>query len=526
MLRTSIHSAVYWVNDIVCGVSLIKQRHGFKIIKSAQSKIANNDLLSSLNSVCNDIDFAKSEFSIFCGDMGNSIVFDLIVPAVSHKDIDSLLDFEIVQRLPVALDSIKRQWRVIKTFDDDGNKKHILRVVVIDLKQWNDKLEIIRQLDFRSDIITSVKLVMDPICDGKDIAIYGLMDKFLWQYNKDNFKRDIVAIDEVTFEFKEKEFRKSVLTNIDSFPTCSNDLERNAFCCALIAAEYSFSSAVEKDKNILTTLPKNLRAKRLVKQKVYAMLLFLLVTAAAILLFLHKDEEVKIVKTKNKESKEVIALRKEVISLQNKNNRMKRLSTRLTSIEKTNTRSLRLTEVLLYLGEKIPKYCWLNGMRQNAGFINFSVTAYSNTENILKDLANIPKVDKKSLRKHGKGDDSVIVSLQLVWFDSKGKGGSVKGAAASRTNKGGAASRGFGGMTEEEKEEARRNRINYDSWSSEEDVKSVFKNPVSRNNVLLNMKEDSEYANGVIDKVKSIDPKIGKGMSKMYKYLKAGGFDD
>ena len=519
MLKTSIHSAVYWVNDIVCGVSLIKQRYGFKIIKSAQSKIVNGDLLSSLDSVCSDIEFNKSEFNIFCGDMGNSIVFDLVIPAISEKDIDSLLDFENVQRLPVSLDSIKRQWRIIKTFDDEGNKKQIVRVVVIDLKHWNEKLDIISQLNYRSDIITSVKLVADPICEGKDIAIYGLMDNFIWQYNKDSFKRDISVTDPVTFEFKEKEFRKSITNNVENCPSCSNDQERNAFCCALIASMYSFSSSVEKDKNILNTLPKNLRAKRLVKQKLYSALLFLLIFAVSLVLYLHKDEEIKIVKTKTKESKEVVALRKEVIALQSKNTTMKRLSTRLGSFGKTNTRNLQLTEVLLYLGRKLPKYCWLNDLRQNGGYLDFSVTAYSNTENILNDLGKVSKIDKKSIRKRSKGDDSVYVSMRAVWFDSK------KDGAAGASKGGDPASRGFGGMDEDEKSEARKNKVDYSSWSSMEDIRNVFRDPVSRHNMFLNMKEDPEYAKGLIEKVRSIDPKAERGITRLYEHIKSGKFN-
>lgn len=520
MLTTSIHSSVFWVNDIVCALSLVKQRHGTKIIKSATADIVDGDLLGALNNVCTEINIEKSQAVIFCGDMGNSIVFDLKTPVLSAKDTESLLDFEIVQRLPVALDFIKKQWRVIKTFDDNGSKKQIVRVVVIDLKQWNEKIDIIRQLNYRTDSITSVKLAVDPLCEGKDVVLYGLMDNFIWQYN-DNFKRDIISVDQNTFESKEREFHRNLTSTIENFPSCINDTVKNAFCCSLLGGLYSFSSDFNKDKNIVSSLPKNMRVKRLVKQKMLSITLLILILITASFLNVPANKEQK--KIKKVESVELIALRKEIMSMQDKNNKMKRFTTKLTAMSKSNNRSLQLTKVLSYLGEKLPSYCWLTNLRQNGGVLDFSVTAYSNVENILKDLGDVPKIDKKSLRKYGKRDDSVFVSMRAVWFDknsqSKGVGASNSGGSK------GANPKGLGGMTEDEKESARQNKVDYSSWTSMDDVKNVFRDPATRNNMMLNMKESPEYAKGLIDKVKSISPKAAQGMSQFYEGVKSGRFD-
>lgn len=519
MFTTAIHSSIFWVNDTVCALNLVKQRHGTKVIKSATANIIDGDLLGALNHVCTEINIKKSQVAIFCGDMGNSIVFDLETPALSAKDTESLLDFEIVQRLPVALDSIKRQWRVIKTFDKDGSKKQIVRIVVVDLIQWNEKIDIIRQLDYRVDSITSLKLVVDPLYEGKDVAFYGLMDNFIWQH-KDNFKREIIAVDQNTFESKEREFRRNLTSTIEKFPSCSDVVMSNAFCCSLLGGLYSFSHDFNKDKNIITSLPKNMRVKRLVKQKVFSIILLIsiLVTAS----FLNVPSEKKQKNVKIVESEELVKLRKEITSMQDKNNKMKRFTTKLTTISKNNNRSLQLTNVLSYLGKKLPNYCWLNNLRQNGGVLDFSVTAYSNIENILKDLGDVSKIDKKSLRKYGKGDDSVYVSMRAVWFDSNGQ---VASSGSSSSSSGSSAnSKDPFGMTEDEKASARQNKVDYSSWSSMDDVKNVFRDSASRKNIMLNMKENPTYAKGLIEKVKSIDPKEGQKFSRFYEHFKSGGF--
>ncbi|UDQ98550.1 hypothetical protein AAEX28_00340 [Lentisphaerota bacterium WC36G] len=514
MLTTQVHSAVYWVGEFACAVSMVKSRHGIKVVNSASCEIENGDLQSALQHVCDKINFSKSHFNILCGDMGNSIVFDLELPLISAKDIESMLDFEVVQRLPVSLEYIKRQWRVVKTFDDNGVKKQVVRVVVINLKDWNDNLEILSNLNFKADIITSIKLVIDPICENKDVAIYGLMDNFIWQANE-HCKREVIAADATTFEFKERDFRQNIISQIENFPSCKNDFERNAFCCAIIASLYSFSPDCAKDKSIVAATPKDFRVKRNVKQKAFAALLTFLIIIAAIILSI-PNEKKKVVKKTKIVSKELTALRKEVAKLQEENIKLKRLTTTLSSFDKGNKKSLQLTKVLLYLGKNLPRYCWVNNLRQNGGILDFSVTSYTNQDKILEDLAKVPKIDNKSLRKYAKKDDSVFVSMRAIWFDLTA--GNAKGGANS------AATRGFGGMNDSEKDDARKNKVDYSAWNSMEDVKNAFRDPVARNNLFLNMKDDPEYAKGVIDKVKSIDPKAGERMGKMYEKVKSGAF--
>ena len=484
----------FYAEGVACAVRLRKKHNTCHIIKYSSLKVSEEELAGAFFQLYQELNVSSNDIKIFAGYFANRIIFDCKLPHVSHKEIDAMLEFEISRRIPVEDKAIVKLWRIINVDSKENESKSlIVRVCLIEKNFWNSFLDEIAKSGIKSDLIVVPELIADPIFNDIDLLFPASEESFIWKMLEDR-TREPVFLAQTEKKAANEELKRDLAGKIHNFygSVCEDGLYQAALLCSLYAA----SKASLQDKQLRSVVPKKIRADRFLGFKISSLLIYSLVIIVAIFYML--DDRQRVESQKHSGIVEKQDLQKEYVKIAELNAKYKNLSARISRIDKIKARYLKLLPVFGYIGEKFPKYCWFDGMRQNGNVITTTAIAFTNTDQIMGDLSLIDKVEAKSLTKHAGRNGSVRVNLRLNWLKSKAKNNSSRGGSGSAGSSGDAPE-----------------RVDLSSiGDTVEDIQAVVENREMVRNILYHASRDKGYANEVRHKLKNI-PGGTKRFNKM-----------
>ncbi|MEA2012512.1 MAG: hypothetical protein U9O87_05425 [Verrucomicrobiota bacterium] len=105
---------------------------------------------------------------VIAGGTGFSYTFsDITMPRLSHKDLQSALEYEIDKYTPIASEDTIYEYRVISEKEDKLN----IRLVIIPKEEWEDWNKAVSAIPCGVDMLMPTILALDPILSNRSVNL-------------------------------------------------------------------------------------------------------------------------------------------------------------------------------------------------------------------------------------------------------------------------------------------------------------------------------------------------------------------
>ncbi|MCP3965539.1 MAG: hypothetical protein GY750_12655 [Lentisphaerae bacterium] len=170
--------------NVVGATGIRYGQHQFKL-SSVIHRSASEDipLGQHLSEIYKGYRFESADLILVGGYLPKTVCFELQIAKMPRNELRSALEFEISNRLPVALDDLSWDFRIVRKEQLDNQEDSAQRVVVRISVVFNiARLEIIEKLaanDIHIDALINPLMCIDPLLAENDIELPCAIDDFI-----------------------------------------------------------------------------------------------------------------------------------------------------------------------------------------------------------------------------------------------------------------------------------------------------------------------------------------------------------
>lgn len=361
-----------------------------------------NDFPERIAKAYSQLKAEKGTLTAIGASFESAVFFELNMPPLPQKEMTQALGFELSRHIPLPMDQIVWQYRILDSADESGKRK--IRIFAVKRKEWEKFLEDLSGTNIEFDAFVYPFMIVP---NDKDSVMKNIDDSF---YFSEGIP-DIIGTKIIEDTFK---------TNIEGIENLPN---RSIFTPCLMMLEYMLTSAFAKDMKTMLPLPRKFRPKRMVALKIAASVM----AASALLLVLSYagrkaysiSERIAAIKAEKGRIYRTLA------QLKAENKKYRDTDELICKIYEAEEADGEVVHCLHFLSDKVPGGLWVTGFNSGSGKIDVTLkTSYDDagidTEKSTSFLSGAGTAyTAESVRKRRNGDGSEYLYLKIARQEKK-----------------------------------------------------------------------------------------------------------
>ena len=361
-----------------------------------------NDFSERIAKAYSHLKAEKGTLTAIGSSFESAIFFELSMPSLPQKEMTQALGFELSRYIPLPMDEMLWQYRVLDAADASGRRR--IKIFAVKRKEWEKFLEDLSGINIEFDTFVYPFMAAEK---SNDMIMKGIDDFF---YFSDGIPHHI-GTKSTDDAFNAK------IEGLEKLP------DRSGFKPCLLMLEYMLASAFSKDMKTALPLPHKFRPKRLIALKVAASIM----AASALLLALSYagrkaysiSERIAAIKVEKGKIYRTLA------QLKAENKKYRDTDELIAKIYEAEEADGEVLHCLHFLSEKIPGSLWVTGFNSGSGKIDVTLKTSNDdsgidTEKSTGFLSGSGSIyTAESVRKRRNGDGSEYLYLKLARQEKK-----------------------------------------------------------------------------------------------------------